>query len=109
MRPVFGDKETLKQIDPYHKILQQGIVVPTDILVCPFCENPIAVTFDDIWVKDDSFGAGKIEVCCVQDGEWIPFWLMDEHYRHDYIIDGYQRDIQKVVRWIQGQYPTFKN
>lgn len=110
--PKFGDKETLAQLDPYRKFLQCGTVIPAEVLVCPFCQNQLAVTFDDYWVEGNELGAGTLEICCVQNGEWIPWWVLDDHWTNQeyyWVGQGYNQLVDKIVKWIQSVYPTFKN
>lgn len=110
-RPVFGDKETIEQLDPYRKFLECGTTVPREVCLCPFCDSQLAVTFDDIWVSGDELGAGTIEVSCIQDGDWVPFWLACDHFSEEFywVGMGYDKLVGKIVRWIQTKYPTFKH
>lgn len=104
-RPVFGDKETIKQIDPYQVLLDNGIKIPRDILPCRFCGGNVYATFDDTWIEGNNFGAGTINWECDQETDDLE--SADSHtyqYQHEAM-----EDEAKIVKWIQSQYPTFKN
>ena len=89
MRPIFGDKETLKQIDPYRKLLDEGITIPKEDVPCRFCCGALTIEFDDTWIEGHEFGAGTIRWDCetepdMESDAWDDW--MDSHayvYQHE--------------------------
>lgn len=106
-RPVFGDREMIRQLDPFRKVLDEGIEIPPGVMVCRFCKSPVKIFFDDTWINGNEFGAGTIELYCKVDDDWVPMWMMDDHNYQTY--DEPMEDESKAVHYIQKIYPAFKN
>ncbi len=109
-RPIFGDADTIRHIDPRRVILDDGIAVPRGVLVCRFCEADLFATFDDTWINGDEWGAGMIGLDCTAepdvDSEHFDEWMDGHEYETQ---SDQMEDEARVIAWLATVHSGFKN
>lgn len=111
--PKFGDTQIIRNLDPRQKIINEGIEVPNQVLACRGCGGNLYASLDDTWIDGDTWGAGTINLDCVNEPDLeLEAWEeWDANHQPD-STTGYQDgldDCVKVEKWLNSLYPTFKN